>query len=280
MLRGFFILPGDTEQIVPVDAQKLLLVKSGDDEDFRRLQELVKILDQPQRQIELEAKVVEMSPADAKTFGIDFAPQPNESKDAEASAATNLAPQIGFVRNNHTARLNALVADNRAKVFSAPPATLSNNTLGKIPLSSTIVVVNPNEAPRPLQFFTSLKGQTLNVVPTINGDDTISLHLDVIREPQNTGETADETATTFVANLRDGDTIALSGLRASIFSREKTPPFPMLNEIPLINSTTPSSLAELNQIPIIGRLFRSKKPEDERTTLVFITARILRPTEK
>lgn len=276
-----FELPGNIEQIVPLDAQKLLLVKGGAEDDFRRLQELVEVLDQPLRQIALETKVVELSPQDARilTFGVNFSPQQNETQNAEAEKETKPVPEIGLVSNNFTARLLALVANNRATVFSAPPKTIINNTLIEIPLSPKVLTVEPNEPPRPLQFLSILKGQTLNVVPTINGDDTISLNMDIVRESQIAGETADKTSFTVIMHLRDGDTLALKNLPVSIAKQNTDHTVPQLGEIPLISSTTPSSLAELNQIPIIGRLFRSKKIEDERTTLIFITARIIRQTE-
>ena len=71
---------------------------------------------------------------------------------------------------------------------------------------------------------------------------------------------AEPSRLTTIANLRDGQTIALMGLKSSAF--------------PI--AIKQLSMETLNQIPIYaGRLLRSKTLEDDREVVIFVTAHIV-----
>ena len=269
---GNFDLPGDIQQIVSVDPQNVLLVAGGSDEDIRRLQELIDVLDQPLRQVEIEAQFVELSTADARTFGIDY----STSRGNFDFSTINSAPAVnvggitlGFVRGNFQARLNALISNNRAKVITAPRVTAINNLTATLvsrerrPLILTSVSQNiggQQAQQQQLLFITSTTG--LTVTPTINGDDTVT----VLMQPQvqsqggttglgNQSERSLET----VANVRDGDTIALGGLKV------------------VNNQANYTKIPLLGDIPFIGGLFRTKVVAEAQSELIiFLTARIVR----
>ena len=269
---GSFDLPGDIQQIVSVDPQNVLLVAGGSDEDIRRLQELIDVLDQPLRQVEIEAQFVELRSQDARSFGIDFSTARGNFDAATTGLASDPVPgafQIGFVRNNFTARLNALIADNRAKVITAPRVTAINNLTASLfstesrALILTQVSQNINgnqQAGQNLLFINSTTG--LTVTPTINGDDTVTVLMrPTVTTSDGAGALATRTSRTLetIANVRDGDTIALGGLKAVSNSRQNY-------KVPL-----------LGDIPFIGGLFRSKTiTENESELIIFLTARIIR----
>ncbi len=269
---GSFDLPGDIEQIVSVDPQNVLLVAGGSDEDIRRLQELIDVLDQPLRQVEIEAQFVELQSQDARTFGIDFSTSRGNFDAATTGFASAPVPgafQVGFVRNNFTARLNALIADNKAKVITAPRVTAINNLTATLTsterrtLILTSVAQNIGGGQQQAQRLLFIDTRTgLTVTPTINGDDTIT----VLMQPQvstQDGTSGLGTVTTrqleTIANVRDGDTIALGGLKV------------------VRNTAQNFKVPLLGDIPIIGGLFRSKTiTENESELIIFLTARILR----
>ncbi len=269
---GSFDLPGDIEQIVSVDPQNVLLVAGGSDEDIRRLQELIDVLDQPLRQVEIEAQFVELQSQDARSFGIDFSTSRGSIDAATtglASAPVQGAFQIGIVRNNFTARLNALLADNKAKVITAPRVTAINNLTATLTsterrtLILTSVAQNIGGGQQQAQRLLFIDTRTgLTVTPTINGDDTIT----VLMQPQvstQDGTSGLGTVTTrqleTIANVRDGDTIALGGLKV------------------VRNTTQNFRVPILSDIPLLGRLFQSKTiTENESELIIFLTARILR----
>lgn len=206
--KGTFDLPEGIEQIVSVDPQNVLLVsyQSGNDESIRRLQELIDVLDQPLRQVEIEATVVQVTPEDARDFGI----MPSAGNGAMRNPTEVVAPltaQLGYVRNNFAARLNALIADGRAKVIAAPRVTAINN------MSATLgakVEIGPlTDGKRTYNFAPS--GVDLRITPTINGDDTVTLLIDAASLLKTKYEA------TSIVNVRDGDTMALMGF-SSLFA--------------------------------------------------------------
>ncbi len=171
--KGAFTLPGDIRQVVSVDPQNVILVAGGSKEDMNRLEELIDVLDQPLRQVEIAAQFVEMNTADVSQFGID----------------TNVAGKgdIGFVRSNFNAQLNKLIGEGRAKVVSAPRVTAINNVPATINAATP-----PTNGKTPKWVY--------NLTPTINGDDTITILFQPVAEKGGI-----ET----VANVRDGDTITM-----------------------------------------------------------------------
>ncbi len=272
--NGSFSLPDGIEQIVSVDPQNVLLVayEDGNDEAVRQLEDLIAVLDQPLRQVEIEAQFVELQSQDANAFGIDFSTSRGNFDAATtgfASAPVQGAFQIGFVRNNFTARLNALIADNKAKIITAPRVTAINNLTANLTsqerrtLILTSVAQNIGGGQQQAQQLIFIDTQTgLTVTPTINGDDTIT----VLMRPQvstQDGTTGLGTITTrsltTIANVKDGDTIALGGLRV------------------VRNTTQNFRVPLLSDIPLLGRLFQSKTiTETESELIIFLTARIIR----
>ena len=205
--KGTFDLPGSITQIVSVDPQNVLLIKGGSDEDIRRLLELIDVLDQPMRQVELEAQCVQVSLDDARLFGIEF-PR-NESVVLRRNPGEKLPVgfNIGSIRNNFTARLNALVANNRAKIITAPRVTALNNLSATMEMKVDIGTLSDGKR----TFTFEPVGAKLTITPTINGDDTVTLLISA-----DSKDNADSKLSA-IANVRDGDTIALSGL-SSLFA--------------------------------------------------------------
>jgi type II secretory pathway component GspD/PulD (secretin) len=272
---GVFQLPTGVDRIVAIDPQNALLV-FGTDEGIRELQDTIAFLDRPLRQVEIEAQFITVSTADSRNFGIDFSTAQgnfNASNSGFASAPGQGSFQLGFVRGNFQATLTALLTKNRAKIITAPRVTAINNLTASLVSSES----------RPIILTTAVQGGGLNggqaqgqnliyittsigltVTPTINNDDTIT----VLMQPQLQSQTilADiaaplvtSQAVQTIANVRDGDTIALGGLRANTISRGGA-------KIPLIGD-----------LPLIGKLFRSRSAIDNQSELIiFLTARIIR----
>lgn len=269
---GSFDLPGDIQQLVSVDPQNVLLVAGGTEEDIRRLQELIDVLDQPLRQVEIEAQFIDLQTQDATAFGIDFSTSRGNvdaSTTGLASAPVQGSFQVGFARGNFQARLNALIADNRAKLITAPRVTAINNLTATLvsterrPLILTSVSQNiggQQAQNQRLIFVSTTVG--LTVTPTINGDDTITVALqpEVSNQDGSTGlGNITQRRLLTIANVRDGDTIVLGGLKRLTTSRQNF-------KVPL-----------LGDIPLIGGLFRSKTVSDtESELIIFLTAKIVR----
>ena len=262
--------PFEGLRLVGADNQKLLFVSGKDEAQIAQLQAMVALLDKTERLVAVEAQLVEVPVAEISKFGLAF--------DAATPGTPSLtlpvpgAFQTGLVRDDFQTRLDELVKAGTAKVLSTGPQTITNNASLAVslrfgPIDNT--GANQNKLPPAPKEGTDI---VITLTPTINGDDTITVLMNTATLPAND----ESSGLTTIANLRDGQTIALSGLPASTFPREKTAPIPMLDRIPLLSTTTPPPVPMLIDIPINGRLFRSKKIEDERAVLLLVTARIVR----
>ena len=274
---GVFQLPEGIDQVVAIDPQNALLVR-GTEEGLAELEELIAFLDQPLRQVEIEAQFIDVSTDALKDFGIDF----SSFNGPFTASGSGLAPApspatagsftLGYVRNNFQATLTALVRNNRAKVVNAPRVTAINNLTAELTVdTSTPVVLTDSiggiggQVGQSQQLFYITTSIGLTVTPTINNDDTITVLMQPqveLQSPPPPGVSAPSTSSQSVrtvANVRDGDTIALGGLRTKTITVSK-------RRIPIFS-----------HIPFIGKLFqRSTDIEAERELIIFLTARIVR----
>lgn len=271
--KGPFDLPGEM-RLVASDEQNLIFIAGGDAAQIARLQELVSLLDQPLRQVEIEAQIVELLADEPKRFGL--------GTNAATADAPRLNPpvvgvfQTSFVRGDFQKHLDELVAAGTAKVVSTGPLMLTNNMGRAVSLRSGPIDNTGANQYKPPVTPANGTDTIITLTPTINGDDTITVLMNIATLPLSAKSSGLET----VVNLRDGDTIALMGLKSSAFPRLTNPKIPMLDRIPLLNGTEQQNVPLLSDIPINGKLFRSKKLEDANTVLIFLTARIVRADEK
>jgi type II secretory pathway component GspD/PulD (secretin) len=262
------------DQIIAIDPQNALLVY-GTEAGVRALENIVQFLDKPLRQVEIEAQFVSVNSNNTDEFGINFTSQNGPFTVAATPASTINARggtfSLGFVRNNFQATLNSLVSRGRAKVVTAPRVTAINNLTASLQSStSTPIVTTSTQAgiggqvgqQQNVNFITTSIG--LTVTPTINNDDTIT----VVMQPQVSTQQAIpgsiaprivQQIVQTVANVKDGDTIVLGGLRDKQIAR------------------TSSGVPLLSQIPLLGALFRSRSDiMADNDLIVFLTARIKR----
>ena len=265
-VEGPFDLPAGV-QLAASDERDLLFVAGTDAAQIARLQELVLMLDQPLRHVEIVARMIELPIAELGEFGLD------------RDAATPDALQTGFVRGDFQESINELVAAGKARVVSTEPLTFTNNLGRAISLRTGPIDNTGAGQNKPLVAPKEGTDTVITLTPTINGDDTIT----VLMRTSILPATKESSGLINIFNLRDGQTLALSGLPASAFPREKSAPIPtvpLLGEIPMINSTPQQSVPLLGDDPLVGKLFRSKKMEDERVVLLLVTARIVRGDEQ
>lgn len=272
---GVFTLPEGVDQIVAIDPQNALLV-FGTDEGVRELTETIQFLDRPLRQVEIEAQFVSVNTNDTDAFGINY----NTSQGNFNASATGFAPappttggslQVGFVRGSFQATLSALISTNRAKILTAPRVLAINNLTASLQSTQTTPIILTSSiggiggqvatSQRVINVSTTIG---LTVTPTINNDDTITVLMQPEVSTQNAvpGQTIPSFMTQSletIANVKDGDTIALGGLKTKKIARGT-------DKIPI-----------LSDIPLLGKLFRSRSATGQETDLIiFLTARIVR----
>lgn len=294
---GVFRLPAGVDRIVAIDPQDALLV-FGTAEGVAQLRETVEFLDRPLRQVEIEAQFVSIKAEDVAAFGIDFTTaRGNFNTNAagtQPGSASKPGVQLGFVRSNFQATLTALQAAGRVKVISAPRVTAFNNfpASTESAISSPVVIgtqdkeghfrpfygqTSEGQPTPPLMAGTSVH---LEMTPTINNDNTVTVALTLDRRLQlSSGGPAREPTTlqtlnglVTIANVRDGETIALGGFDpdfVTAFSPQAEPKMPVPGtQVPL-----------LGDIPLISKLFHTKTTALNQL-IVFVTARIVRRADE
>ena len=143
--NGAFPLPKGVERIVAIDQQNALLVTASPD-GLEELQRTIDFLDQPLKQVEIEAQFVSVSTSDSRAFGINFAAARgnfsiNNLNFEPAPGAGAGGVQVGFLRNDFQATLTALVNTNRAKVLTAPRVTAINNLTASLQSSRSQPII-------------------------------------------------------------------------------------------------------------------------------------------
>ena len=268
--------------ILAYDADGSIIVRKrrGDDIPFRRLKELINLLDVKPRQIMVRAEFVTVTQNDQSSFGINWNFQKvNLIAGVNTGFTTPNTAFIQYAAGNLQTQLSWILTTGRGKIVAAPMATTLNNVpvsfqnVQQVPifLSTPIISNNGTTALAPqLTFAQASTG--LGILPRINGDDTITLFGSVFVSDLGTTVTGPngESAPSILAQtapiqriIRNGDTLVIGGLT----SKNSTV---STNRVPL-----------LGDLPILGTLFRSRNVTTrDSDLLVFITASIIpeRPT--
>ncbi|MFB3141841.1 MAG: secretin N-terminal domain-containing protein, partial [Acidobacteriota bacterium] len=256
---------------------------------------LINILDVAEKQVEIEARIIEASTNFARSLGVQlgigvgsnnvdqFSDPPSFSKDV-GPGVDRVGGALGTLLNTPATALNTLgvfstggvmdvfrldafitaaESEGEARILSKPRVTVQNNTEATITQGSDI--------PIPVQqnFTTTVQFQTaalqLTVIPRVTNVGTILLNIHVENNIPDFARTVlgipaiqTSEATTQVM-VQDGGTTVIGGIYVQS------------------ESETEDRVPGLGRIPLLGNLFKSNtKSKDPREIIFFITARIQR----
>ena len=245
---------------------------------------LIKILDVAEKQVEIEARIIEASTNFSRSLGIQLGfgigriePAKNafgDVADRVTSQINTITPAAGQITGVagltvggliDVFRLDALITaaetDGEARILSKPRVTTQNNT--------EAIITQGSEIPIPVQqnFTTTVQFQTaalqLTVIPRVTNVGTILLKIHVENNIPDFARTVlgipaiqTSEATTQVM-VQDGGTTVIGGIYVQS------------------ESETEDRVPGLGRIPLLGNLFKSNtKSKDTREIIFFITARI------
>ena len=258
------------------------------------IQKIVDVMDQPARQVQLEARIVEVGTDDLKRLGIDWNLLNQQrlvfiegvADSTPYQQIPNLAPfypntpgenDIMKLRNfsrqavAFNVALDMLIRDGNARVLANPKLTTLNGREASILIGSRIPFVITGTAftagaAAPVQRIEKEEvGVKLRITPLINADGYITTEIspEVSTVIGFTGENSDlpiistRQATTTV-RLKDGNSVVIGGL----LSEDKT--------------TTRTKVPILGDIPGLGLLFQHQTITSSKKDLVIeVTPRIL-----
>ncbi|MDD2898462.1 MAG: type IV pilus secretin PilQ [Desulfuromonadaceae bacterium] len=269
---------------VSVDERTNTLIITAIKSDIERIKTYLAKMDVPERQVMIEARIVEASSSFTRNLGVSWGAHyrdgsasflginqmdnsfggltnPSVTSGQSGVAGTNMGISFGRLASNIQLdmRLNAAATAGLIKIVSTPKIATLNNKTAKITQGQSI----------PYQNTTSTTGATtqfvqavlsLEVKPHINANGTIGMEIKATNNSPGSGSPPPintKEATTEML-LKDGETTVIGGIyKEDDTQSEEGVPF-------------------LMDIPFLGRLFKSTAMVKTKSELlIFITPRIL-----
>lgn len=275
----------DRGSLTPDSRNKLLII-SDVPARIERARELITILDTPERQVMIEARIVQVNSNYSRNLGVNWG-MTTRSSGVNPGTQTITGGGGGFLVNPVTAalgtagfgsqmtigrvgidnlildlQLSALETDGKGKIISTPRVTTLNGESATISQGTSIPYQTSGaDGPRTEFVNAELK---LEVTPVINPDDSIIL--EILATNDSPSLTAGATAPSIDTKkaetkvlIRDGETTVIGGI--------------FVENIQDLNEGVPV----LMHIPGLGHLFKSKQSQTVKDELlIFITPRIMR----
>ncbi len=258
------------------------VVLYGTPAEARAMEEILKRLDVPARQVSLEAKIVAISKDASRDLGVEWSWQSHRQplerswrqrweqesyiKDPGGSTIRyGIGPGVLGYNVYLDAKIDALVTSGKAKLLSRPNITTLQGHEAVIEIGGEVPV--PEQTTANDITTNSIKyrkaGIILRYTPRVNddGDITASVHTEVSSplyvEDIKAYRFQTRSADTNV-RLKDGETMVIGGLIGSEEAQR-------LSKIPF-----------LGDLPVLGHFFRhTSRSHTESELLIFLKARIL-----
>ena len=272
------------------DSRNKLLIITDIPQRIEKAKELISILDTPERQVMIEARIVQVNSNYSRElgvhwgmFGADVGNSPRSVQsitsaggnflvDITEGAVGPMVPAAGLSSQIQIGRaliddlvldlqLQALQADGKGKVISTPRVTTLNGETATISQGTTIPYQTSGaDGPKTEFINAELK---LEVTPVINPDGSVILEILATNDsPSLTAGASAPSIDTKKAEtkvlIRDGETTVIGGIYVESIQESE------------------DGIPGLMSMPIIGNLFKSQKKQAVKDELlIFITPRIM-----
>ena len=290
VMKGFLTdVKSDRGSIIADSRNKQLIVRDVD-EVLAQMREMIAQIDKPERQVMIEARIVEANTSFTRDLGVkwnfDYDSDRESASGGDESALIGLGGQFLIASTNPAAagfssmfsigglddsinldlRLSALENNGEGRIVSTPRITTLNGESAEISQGTQIPFSTTSDAGANTEFIDAVL--KLNVTPEINPDGSVILQIEASNSavgsvvPTSTGNAVSiekKEAKTKVL-VRDGQTTVIGG----IFVESE--------------NDGASGVPLLKDIPGLGHLFKSTtKSRERRELLIFITPRIVEP---
>lgn len=247
-----------TEDKIGIDPRTNQLTIKASILEHQNVEEIVARLDREMPQLNIEARMEELTKTASKELGINW-------------EFDKVYPTNSF-KLTTLATLKALEEQNEARLIANPNILITDNQEGKILIGDKFPVISTNRSSAGIEYIVSYieVGTKLTVTPRINENNivTVAIKAEVsnIVEWKKTGEGDDVPVirtreASSVVRLHEGETFVLSGLH---------------KEVGLVGT---SGWPGLSKVPSKKR---TKKNESNEQTevVIFVTPKIIRSSEE
>lgn len=258
---------------INVDERTNTLIITDVSESVERIDGLIEALDIPEKQVEIEARIIEATTQFARDIGVELGFLMGDAADRNRGGLTVLTPAeepvgtFGYAYGKiiDTLKLDAIItaAENTgdARILSKPRVSAQNNAEATITQGAKIPI------PVQINFTTSVRYETaalqLTVTPQITEEDTVALAIKVENNVPDFSRTVLGIPTILTSEsqtkvlVADGGTTVIGGIFVEIDQENQ-------DKVPGLGS-----------IPVLGNLFKREFTSREtREILFFITPRI------
>jgi len=272
----------------------LMIVRTSDATAVKEIENLVREMDKPTPQVLLEMKVLELTVGDSFSQLFSFSSISRDGKhslDAPVSDIPKAGLNTGkliytFVDDLIAARIELLKKDKKINTLSSPVLMASNNRPASLFVGEERLLIrgvtvtdpvlgganNNVITPAKITYETEIRnvGNSLNIMPKINADGTVTLAILQDTSTVNVGGmqfppiTVGNTTQSFAidsvntANI-EAVVVAKDGLTVAIGGLIKTKNGKDVRKIPL-----------LGDIPIVGKLFQDREEFNDKTELILL----------
>jgi len=248
--------------------------------------DLVRTLDRPQPQVEIEARIVQLNRSAARELGIQWGfngnidPQFGTSTGLAFPSSANLTAATGAVNQqnqsaiglalgsingalNIDVNLRAIESEGKGRILSTPRVATQNNVEAEITQGSQIPIQTVSNNTVTVTFKDA--ALTLRVTPQITASNTVIMRIFVEKAAPNYTQTSaaqpvpsiDTQRAVTTVLMGDGETTVIGG----IYTREE--------------SDSQVRTPFLHRVPLLGWLFKTdRRLDDSDELLIFITPRI------
>lgn len=284
VMSGGGALSANTEDEVRigVDRETNALLIFASPTKWVQVQRVLMEIDRPQRQVLIEASIIEVTLGKQFQFGVDWNVF---SKDLQVSSVNNDTGRVGpsfpgfsltFMNNDIEAAVRALGSRTDVQVVSAPKIIALDNRAARLQIGDQVPIVTQSsqgttapDAPVISTVDYRSTGVLLNVTPRITGEDRlvleVSQEVSSVAKTNTSGidsPTIQQRRFESALILQDGATVALGGL------------------ISTTRSDSNSGVPYLKDVPAVGALFSSQGKENSRSELiVLLSAKIIADQE-
>ena len=273
--------------IISQDARTNKVIVKDIPENLNDMRKLLVQLDVPEKQVMIEARIVEASSSFTRNLGVNWGVHYRDGSASflginsldtgfggltsappttgtGSSAGGSMGISFGTLSSNIQLdmRLNAAASAGMIKIVSTPKVATLNNKSAKITQGQQIPYTSSTSDKVETKFIEA--ALSLEVTPHINANGTIGMKIDAKNDSPGqvpVGSTAPainkKQATTEML-LRDGETTVIGGIYVDS------------------DNTSDDGVPYLMDIPLLGKLFKTNNKTKSKTELlIFITPRIL-----
>ncbi len=245
---------------VVVDERLRELIVTDTISRLEKIKKFIRSVDRENKQIMVDARVVEISIGSEKTLGINLAEAYKKWSISFQNGNTQIIfTNSGMEPKQFTAALNALFMEDKAHMLANPKIATLNGRKAIIDLTTTIPYVSSYNDGNPV-FSTVSAGPKLEITPWIGQNGKITMDIDVnastLLEWKKVGNTTvpvtGKRRAKTILRVKNNQPIIIGGL---------------IREQDVVNLT---KVPVLGDIPILGALFRNRSHTKQRTEVIII----------